>query len=275
MSTVSKALSETQPRLLGANDPAPVLLAERTGPGPLVFCCDHAGALVPQMLGTLGLGPEALNDHIGVDIGIYAVTSWLSALFDAPFVAQPYSRLVIDCNRRFGVPSSIPEVSDARAIPGNQSLSEEARASRRDEILAPYQSALATTLRAQEQRQGRPAFLMAMHSFTRRMMSGTQRTVDIGVIHDGPSPLGDALRAALGGSGLIVQRNEPYCVGLEQDFTIPEHGIKAGRPYLEIEICQDLIGDCAGQRRLAGIMQGALRTALDQVARDIEAETVQ
>ena len=58
---------------------------------------------------------------------------WPQAL-DAMLIRQNYSRLVIDCNRPPRVTASIPEISEATAIPGNAGMSEvaEDRARPRD-----------------------------------------------------------------------------------------------------------------------------------------------
>ena len=50
-------------------------------------------------LGNLGLGEADLARHIGWDIGIDGVGRRLADRLDARLIMQPYSRLVIDCNR--------------------------------------------------------------------------------------------------------------------------------------------------------------------------------
>ena len=251
--------------LLGPEDPAPVIQVQCSGLSPFVFCCDHAGALVPASLEGLGLDEVHLNDHIGVDIGIFAVSSWLSGLMQAPFVAQPYSRLVIDSNRKPRGTTSIPEVSDARRIPGNIDLSEADRSRRESEILMPYQTALSDMLSARKAALGGWPTLMAMHSFTRRMQNGDRREVDIGVIYEGENAFGEALRRHLSEGPFEVRHNEPYSVDLEWDFTIPLQAIAKDVPYVEIEICQDLIETCSGQRRLASAMRVAMLAALEDI----------
>ena len=91
--------------------------------GPVLLTADHAGRAIPRGLGRLGLPERELDRHIAWDIGIAGVTERLSATLDATAVLQTYSRLVIDCNRDPSVPSSIPEVSETTAIPGNLGLS--------------------------------------------------------------------------------------------------------------------------------------------------------
>jgi predicted N-formylglutamate amidohydrolase len=96
--------------LLQSGDPEPVGVETPQGACPLVFVSDHAA--VPRRLGDLGVDEAERARHIGWDIGVYGVTSALARALDAVYVFQPYSRLVIDCNRRPGSPGSIPAVSD-------------------------------------------------------------------------------------------------------------------------------------------------------------------
>src|SRR5689334_7468732 len=82
--------------LLGAADPPAVEVINPLGASPFLLIGDHAGNPVPQSLGTLGLAPGELERHIAWDIGIAALGRALSERLDAPFIAQRYSRLVID-----------------------------------------------------------------------------------------------------------------------------------------------------------------------------------
>ena len=111
------------PMLLGEGDPSPVLIERADGASPILLCCDHAGNAVPARLNGLGLPAAALDRHIGIDIGALGVAAGLAERLDAMLVAQRYSRLVIDCNRRPAQATSIPQISDGTAIPGNQGLS--------------------------------------------------------------------------------------------------------------------------------------------------------
>ena len=124
--------------LLAADEPPPFIEERLQGRSNMVIVVDHAGPRIPRSLGDLGLPPEELRRHIAWDIGALAVARRMSALLDAPLVAQPYSRLVIDCNRDPRVATSIPTVSEWLEIPGNAQLSEADRRARRAEIFEPY-----------------------------------------------------------------------------------------------------------------------------------------
>ena len=84
---------------------------------------------------------------------------------DATLICQIYSRLVIDCNRDHSVPSSICEISEVTAVPGNVGLSAEERHARQSEIMAPYHERIMLEL-DRRSAQRAPTVLVAMHSFT-------------------------------------------------------------------------------------------------------------
>lgn len=237
-------------RLLGPEDPPPVLERNCGNGSPWVLTADHAGNHVPKSLASLGLAAADLADHIGVDIGIWAVTVGVAEALGAVAIGQRYSRLVIDCNRQPGTPASIPLASDGRAVPGNVDAEASGRV---HDIFEPYHAVIASRLTQR-------TLLAAMHSFT-RVLGGKRREVDIGVIHGARTRLADAVLAELAGCGLRVERNSPYSIDFVGDYTVPVHGEAPGLDYVELEICQDLITNPAGQIRLAGIVSGAFRRA--------------
>ena len=97
----------------------PVFEERPQGKSNFVIVVDHAGARIPRALENLGVPAAELDRHIAWDIGSLGLARRMSALLDAPLIAQNYSRLVIDCNRDPGVATSIPEISEWVAIPGN------------------------------------------------------------------------------------------------------------------------------------------------------------
>jgi len=196
--------------------------------------------------------------HIACDIGIAGVGARLSALIDAPFIAQVYSRLVIDCNRKPGALDACPAVSDGIAVPGNEGLTPEEIAERRAAIYDPYHGAIAALLDRRRE-AGRETHIVCLHSFT-PVMQGVVRPWRYGVLHRGDSALSHRilgrLQAALGDA---AGDNEPYRLD-EKDNTVPLHADARGLDYLELEIRQDLIADGAGQEREARFVAGLLGT---------------
>lgn len=241
--------------LLQADDPPPVTVLRENSPSPFVLASDHAGRAIPGRLGDLGVGIADLGRHIAWDIGIAGTGLRLSEALEAPLVAQSYSRLVIDCNRRPGHPSSIPQASDGTAIPANRDMPALQRGAREAEIFAPYHACLAGLL---ERRLmlGLPTVLVALHSFTpqlgrpdRPAPGGTApRPWHVGLLHNHDPRFALILRDLLRDEGdLVVGDNEPYQLSDEDDYTVPVHGERRGLPQVEIEIRQDLIGDAAGE----------------------------
>src|SRR5690242_1547598 len=98
--------------LLGAADPTAVEMINPQGASAFLLIGDHAGNRIPQALGGLGLKPKVLASHIAWDIGIAALGAALAARLDATFIAQRYSRLVVDCNRDPMSPDAVAKASD-------------------------------------------------------------------------------------------------------------------------------------------------------------------
>ena len=55
--------------LLGLDEPPAVETINMDGSGSAVLVCDHASNRIPERLGTLGLEPDLLADHIAWDPG--------------------------------------------------------------------------------------------------------------------------------------------------------------------------------------------------------------
>lgn len=243
--------------LLTYADEPPVHESNTAGASPFLLICDHYGRQLPKQLGDLGLPRSELTRHIAWDIGIAGVAERLATLLDAHLVAQRYSRLVIDCNRPPEVASSIPLLSEATAIPGNEGLSPEARAIRRREIFDPYHQRINAII-DRRLHERRPTVLVAVHSFT-PVYAGVARPWHIGTLYHRDKTLPPLLLKALRAEGdLVVGDNEPYAVSDLTDYTIPVHGEARGLINTGIEIRQDLIADPSGQHawadRLARIL---------------------
>ena len=251
--------------LLASDEPDPVETINPDGASDLFLIADHAGLRNPKALGTLGVSETERRRHIGWDIGIAGVTRHLAAALDAQTVMQRYSRLVIDCNRPAGVPSSIPRISESTAIPGNEAVDQAEAERRQREIFAPYHSKIVEWLDARAA-SGRTTVLIAMHSFTPVYM-GVSRPWHIGLLHNRDRRLADPLLALLCAEGdLVVGDNEPYQATDESDYAIPMHGERRGLAHVGIEIRQDLIAAETGQevwaKRLARILPQAAAKAV-------------
>ncbi len=216
---------------------------------------------MPSRLADLGLSGPDLTRHIAWDIGVAGLGRRLAQTLDAPFIAQRYSRLVIDCNRDPARADSMPQVSDGSAIPGNADLTAAERAARIAQVFSPYHARIAAELDARAAR-GLRTIVVALHSFT-PVMAGVARPWRFGILHLGACPFSDAMLARLRAESDApdVGDNEPYQMD-EVDFTVPHHAIGRGLDYVELEVRQDLMADDAGEaavaERLARVLPAAL-----------------
>ena len=195
-------------RLLDPDEADPVTLDNEAGQSPFFLTCDHAGRAIPRRLDGLGLPEHETERHIAWDIGIGAVGRQLSRLLDAAVALQNYSRLVIDCNRDPEVPSSIPEISETTAIPGNRGLGEAARAARVEAIFRPYHETIAAAL-DRRAAAGRASVLVALHSFT-PVFKGVGRPWHAAVLYNRDPRLAHSLFQLLSAEdGLSSARTSP------------------------------------------------------------------
>lgn len=257
---------KSSPQLLKASDPKPAGEERLDGESRFLLIADHAGNAVPESLCDLGIAAHDLNRHIGIDIGIHGVSQRLSALLDAPYLFQRYSRLVIDCNRPPGNPTSIATISDGTRVPANIGLSAEETELREREIFWPYQQAVARQI-ARMRLRGKGPTVIAMHSFTPRHGDyPAPRPWHIGVLFNRDDRLARPLVGLLEAEGdLVVGVNEPYAVDDAGDYAVPVHCEKGGLLHVELEIRQDLIeredGRSEWAERLARLLPLALQAA--------------
>lgn len=258
MDQVAPSARTYAPELLAPEEPYPVIEANTAGASPFFFTCDHYGRHIPRGLGHLGLPASELERHIAWDIGIAGVAMRLARMMDAHLIAQHYSRLVIDCNRPFDSPGSIPLLSEATTIPGNSGLSAKQIAARRQEIFTPYHARIAEALDARAARK-RPTVLISLHSFT-PIYAGIERPWHVGTLYQHGHGLPHLLLELLHAEGdLVVGNNEPYSVSHATDYTIPVHGERRSLINSGIEIRQDLIADERGQQQWAERLARILR----------------
>ena len=243
-------------------EPSAVVFKRESGISPFVFLCDHSGRRIPARLNDLDMSQDDLKRHIAWDIGIEGVGRELSSHFDACLIMQPYSRLVIDCNRRPGSETSILAVSDSTRIPGNQLLSADDVAMRVREIFDPYHRKISSHLDGRRD-AGRPTILVSLHSFT-PVYADIPRPWHAGVLYNRNPDVSLAMFQLLDAErDIVVGNNEPYSVTDETDYSIPVHGEQRGLPHLTLEIRQDLIANKAGQTtwaaRLARLLPQAVK----------------
>jgi len=258
-------MSEKPENLLAAGEPAPVTVDNVNGKSPFLLVADHAGNAIPRVLGRLGIAEAECVRHIAWDIGIAGLGRLLADALDAPFIRQNYSRLVIDCNRPPGTPTSIPDISEHTPIPGNVGLSEANRKARAREIFWPYHERIEAELDRRRQ-AGRPAVLISLHSFT-PVFKGVARPWHAAVLYNRDPRLAHCLKALLNAEEeFTVGDNAPYAVTDATDYTIPVHAEGRRLDHVLIEIRQDLIADENGQRAWSGRLARLLPQAYHKCA---------
>jgi predicted N-formylglutamate amidohydrolase len=250
------------PDTLFSTQPA-AIVENASGKGGVVLICEHAGQLLPESLGSLGLDTETMSTHIAWDIGAAGLARALSKQLDAPLIMQRYSRLVFDCNRVMEAPDAIVEVSDGVEIPANQQLSEAGRQARFDQVYTPFELAIEQVIDDCLQQGNSPA-IVCIHSFT-PIFKGEQRSLDLGIIHDVSDAGFATYTFELGRQSgqYSVELNQPYEARDGVTHTLEMHGVRRKLSNVMFEVRNDLIRDTRGQaqwaQRLGSLISGALR----------------
>jgi len=217
---------------------------------PILIIVDHASNHVPDGI-DLGLPPAVMEEHVALDIGVAEVAALLVERGDCCAILAGVSRLVIDYNREPDAAGLVPVQSDGHHIEGN-SVAEVA------ERLALYYEPYHAEVARLAGQAHRP-FLLSLHSFTPSLRTAPQeaRPWEIGILWNedarGPEMAIPLLRQA----GLLVGEQQPYS-GKRLNATMNRHAEAHGRPYLGVEIRQDLIKDITGQRRFSEILHPVL-----------------
>jgi predicted N-formylglutamate amidohydrolase len=250
------------PDTLFSTQPAPIV-ENASGKGGVVLICEHAGQLLPESLGSLGLDIEAMSTHIAWDIGAAGLARALSKQLDAPLIMQRYSRLVFDCNRVIEAPDAIVGESDGVEIPDNQQLSATDRQLRFDQVYTPFEQAIKKVIDDCLQQGTSPA-IVSIHSFT-PVFKGQQRSLDLGIIHDPSDAAFAAYTLELGRQSgqYSVELNQPYEARDGVTHTLQTHGVRRKLSNVMFEVRNDLVSDTRGQAqwaaRLESLISGALK----------------
>lgn len=217
---------------------------------PVLIVADHASNHVPDGI-DLGLPPEVMNEHVALDIGVAEVAALLVEMGECCAVLGGVSRLVIDYNREPDAAGLVPVHSDGHHIEGNTVADV---AERLALYYDPYHAEVAR-LAAQPHRP----FILSLHSFTPllRTRPGDARPWEIGILWNEDDRAPRIAIPLLEAAGLIVGANEPYS-GKLLNATMNRHAEAAGRPYLGVEMRQDLVKDRVGSRRFSEILNPIL-----------------
>lgn len=246
-------------------DPTPTIPPFQMIDGPLdaglFIICDHASALIPAEFMDLGLLPGDRFSHVAWDPGAAQVTRHLAHRLNCPALLSGVSRLVIDCNRQPGHPSSIPPLSCHVTVPGNENLTLEQMESRAERWFWPYHHQLGTQI-GRMLHHGPVPVVLSIHSFTPCLSGQSPRPWHVGVLWNRDPRLALPLLAALRACpDLVVGDNQPYS-GKELNYSLDQHAGAAGLAHVSIELRQDLLTspeDCQGWgERLATLLSPLL-----------------
>lgn len=259
---MSKAAQNRQTeKLLSESDPRPFDVINARSNHPVVLVCEHAGQTIPASLGDLGINREALDRHIGWDIGAEKLTRAMATTLGARAVLQPYSRLVIDCNRPPNAPDSSPKISDGVEILGNFNLDATARTARSAEIFMPFQTAVDSLI------TGAPSRLaLSIHSFT-PSMAGEIRPWEVGFLFRKDTETSHHLSRIIQDllPRINIGMNEPYQIDDASDWFVPNHGEAKGIPHSLIEIRNDQINTDEGVDFWANVLTAAIEQYLKEI----------
>lgn len=222
---------DTSNRAFAPMDP---LVFNRDGPSSLLITCEHATQYLPASFGDLGLNDQLLNDHVAWDIGAFELAKELARQLDAPLVAAPVSRLIIDPNRSLNAPDLIPHTAEGVPVPGNQNISPSEKSARIAAYHAPYHATIERILGERPNIAG----LISIHTFTSELL-GVARPWHIGVLFDSDRRLADPILQALRAPGsLNIGENQPYTPKQGVFYAMERHA--NSRSAVMVEIRNDL-----------------------------------
>lgn len=214
-------------------------------PGGIVCVADHASNFVPPDI-ELGIDDRLLEDHIAWDIGVAGVAGRMARRHSIAAHLATVSRLVIDLHREEDHPKLVTTESDGHLVPGNIGADVEARLNR---FHRPYHAALAAWLDAIQ-----PELILSIHSFTPGLRTCDKpRPWEVALLYNEDDRAARHAIRLFSELGLTVGDNEPYS-GKQLNATMNRHAEAHGRPYLAIEIRQDLIATRAAQSRWADML---------------------
>lgn len=251
-------------RLLCAEDPRPYVIANPVGASRVLLICEHAARAIPLGIGRTGISDAEMETHIAYDIGAAEVALRLSRRLDAPLVLQPYSRLVVDCNRPAASPECVPQSSDGIAIPMNEALPSHLREARIAEIHEPFHARIGELIDAMS-KANRRVVLISIHSFTPRLATENKhRPWHLGLLYNRDPRLSRLMLSAFEArfAGYVTGLNVPYRVEDHSDFTMPVHGERRGILHTLVEVRNDEIATAAGQDLWAALLGDIIEQAI-------------
>lgn len=216
---------------------------------PIVLTCEHASERLPPPWAWADADRRLLGTHWTHDVGAAAITRALSARLRCGAVLSRFTRLLVDPNRDLDAETLFRRDAEAAPVELNGSVDERERALRIERYYRPYHNAVGHAVR---ERPG--AALLSVHSFT-PVYEGTKRPMEIGILFvEGHGVVARRLADVLSHAGWRVALNEPYSGEDGFAFSPERHGTAHGRPWVELEIRQDVATDLEGSARLVDVL---------------------
>ena len=228
------------------------------GTSRFVLICEHASHPIPTRYNNLGLSQNAIERHIGWDIGAQALAIEMSKQLNAPLVLQTQSRLLYDCNRPPSADTAIIQLSESTSIPGNCDLSDAQKQARADDIYYPFHQSITDLL---DQRASKTqSVIVTIHSFN-PTYNGKTRSLDIGIINDRETSWATQLTLAANAqhTHLEIAQNEPYSAADDVTHTLELHGTQRELYNVMIEVNNARISHEDGQLEYAKILSELLK----------------
>ena len=197
-----------------AEDDASHEIERPDAPSRALLLCDHAMNRVPVAVagGDLGLPEAEMGRHIAYDVGARGVTLELSRLMDATALLTRFSRLVIDPNRGEDDPTLVMRLYDGTIVPANRDVDGAEVERRLNAYHRPYHAAIASEIDARMAAR-RPPALIAVHSFTPRLVGRGPRPWHIGVLWSDDQRFSAPLIARLGAEADLVRGRQRAVFG--------------------------------------------------------------
>tara|TARA_Y100000814_G_C12308594_1_gene394277 strand:- start:39 stop:833 length:795 start_codon:yes stop_codon:yes gene_type:complete len=221
---------------------------------PILFCCDHASNIIPPEYNNIGLNKDILNQHIAFDIGAKKVTDILSKKFQTNCIIAKYSRLLIDLNRDPNHKNLIPINSDEISIDKNKNLSNREIKNRIKFYHKTYHKKISSVLAKMDHQFNCKTTLICIHSFTPSLKNEKIRPWDIGLLYRYDKRIYRPIKECLESlKNLEIGDNLPYSGFDDVNYTMTYHGEKQKRPFISLEIKNDVF-EKKNKKRLKNII---------------------
>lgn len=226
----------------------------------LVLICDHASNYLPDKMNSLGLSKETLYSHIAWDPGSAYLTKIISKSLNTHAILASYSRLLVDLNRNENHKDLIIKTSDGIKIPANYKIKKNERLIRIKNFHKPYHSFIKSLLTNIETKGKKPS-IICIHTFTESLKDGNKRPWHIGVLHRKDMRLADPIITKLSSfDNIRVGLNKPYDGFSNVNYTMCSHGEEANRPFVTIEVRQDLLSSKTSKKMQKNLINILIKT---------------